>query len=138
MTFRLNINLIFIIILIIASFFIKIDVQARVSFKTCVERASIDNTYYPMRIDKITTITGVGCRQDGDKVIYVYENVLDLPKSKIPKTFINETMSAIRTQICTTPSIRELLALVDMEYTYYDSSNIYLGTINNRIENCNN
>jgi hypothetical protein len=113
-----------------------VQAQARASFKACLDRASIDSAYYPMRTDNNTTITGVSCRQEGGRVIYVYDNKLDTPKSQLPKNAIDNQKIAIRNMLCTNPSLNTLLQLLDMEYTFYDSSNVFIGTITNRIEDC--
>ena len=115
---------------------LPVAAQARVSYKACQERASIDSAQYPQRIDKDTTITGVSCKQAEGRVIYVYDNKLDAPRSQLPKGAMKRKALAIRSLLCTKPSLTALLKLVDMEYTFYDSENKFIGTITNRIEDC--
>jgi hypothetical protein len=115
---------------------LPVAAQARVSYSACKERASLDSAQYPQRIDKDTTITGVSCRQAEGRVIYVYDNKLDAPRSRLPKNAMKEQAVAIRSMLCTNPSLTALLKLVDMEYTFYDSENVFIGTITNRIEEC--
>lgn len=110
--------------------------QARVSLKACQERASVDSAQYPQRIDKGTTITGVSCRQSAERVVYVYDNKLDARRSQLPKDAMKTQAVAIRTMLCTNPSLTALLKLVDMEYTFYDAENVFVGTVTNRIEDC--
>ena len=113
-----------------------VQAQARASLKACQERASIDSAQYPQRIDRGTTITGVSCRQAAGRVIYVYDNKLDAPRSRLPNDVIKKQAAAIRSMLCTNPSLTALLKLVDMEYTFYDSADVFVGTITNRIEDC--
>lgn len=110
--------------------------QAKASYTACKERASIDSTQYPQRVDKDTTITGVSCREAEGRVIYVYDNKLDSPRSRLVKNAMKKQAVAIRSMLCTNPSLTALLKLVDMEYTFYDSENVFIGTITNRIEDC--
>jgi hypothetical protein len=35
---------------------------ARPSIKACWDRVNKDSEYYPMKLNKVTTINGVGCR----------------------------------------------------------------------------
>ena len=113
-----------------------VEAQARASFKACVDRASMDSAHYPQRIDRETTITGVGCRQEAGRVIYVYDNALSIQKSKLPKGSLESLKITGRNMVCTNPSLKALLQLVDMEYTFYDSASVYIGTITHRIEDC--
>lgn len=115
---------------------LPVAAQARVSYTACKERASIDSAQYPQRIDNDTTITGVSCRQAKGRIIYVYDNKLDSPRSRLHKNAMKEQAVAIRSMLCTNPSLTAMLKLVDMEYTYYDSKNVFIGTITNRIEDC--
>lgn len=110
--------------------------QARASFKACQERASIDSAQYPQRIDKGTTITGVSCKQSEGRVVYVYDNRLDARRSQLSKDAMKKQAVAMRTMLCTNPSLTALLKLVDMEYTFYDAENVFAGTVINRIEDC--
>ncbi len=115
---------------------LPVAAQARVSFKQCQERASIDSAQYPQRIDKDTTIAGVSCRQEKGRIIYVYDNKLNVPRSRIPKDAIKEQRIGIRSMLCTNPSLTALLKLVDMEYAYYDVENVFVGSIVVRIGDC--
>jgi len=115
---------------------IALNAHARVSLKACIERASMDSVYYPMRIDADTTITGVSCREEGGRVILIYDNKLESPKSKLPKNAIENHKVATRNMLCTNPQLKALLQLVDMEYVFYDSANVFVGIITHRIEDC--
>lgn len=110
--------------------------QGRATLKACMERASTDSALYPQKIDKDTTIMGVGCREEAGRVVYVYDNQLGVPKSKIPESMLGTQKIAVRNMLCTNPSLKPLLQLVDMEYAYYDSSRVFIGAITNRIEDC--
>jgi hypothetical protein len=110
--------------------------QARASFKACQDRASIDSAQYPQRIDKGTTIMGVSCKQTERRVVYVYDNRLDARRSQLSKDAMKKQAVAIRAMLCTNPSLTALLKLVDMEYTFYDAENVFVGTVTNRIEDC--
>lgn len=110
--------------------------QPRASFKACVERASIDSAQYPQRIDQGTTITGVSCRQVAGRIIYTYDNKLDALKSQLAPDALRTQANTIRTMLCTNPNLTALLKLVDMEYVYYDAANVYVGSLVNRIEDC--
>jgi len=101
-----------------------------------MERASVDSKLYPQRIDKSTTIVGVSCREANGRVIYSYDNKLDLRKAEIGDQAISIQAADIRASLCSDPKLTALLRLVDMEYTYYDSSNVFVGTTMNRIEDC--
>jgi len=101
-----------------------------------MERASIDSKLYPQRIDKSTTIIGVSCREANGRVIYTYDNKLDLRKAEIGDRAISIQAADIRASLCSDPKLTALLKLVDMEYSYYDSSNVFVGTTMNRIEDC--
>ncbi len=43
---------------------------------------------------------------------------------------------AIKNMICTDPSLKKLLQLVDMEYAYYDEKQRFIGKVTTRIEDC--
>ena len=110
--------------------------QSRASLRACVERASIDSALYPQGIDRGTVITGASCRESGGRVVYVYDNRLDALKSRLSSNAMETRAIAIRSTLCTNPSLTALLKLVDMKYVYYDAANVYVGTITNRIEDC--
>ncbi len=101
-----------------------------------MERASTDSALYPQKVDKDTTSMGVGCREEAGRVIFVYDNQMDVTKSKIPKGMLGAQKVAVRNMLCTNPSLKPLLQLVGMEYAYYDSSHVFIGAITNRIEDC--
>jgi len=115
---------------------IKVDAQTRASFKACVERASSDSSYYPQKLDKNTTILGVSCRQEGNRVIYIYENQVGNQLGKLLGADMEKQKAAVRNVACTDPSLKSLLQIVDMEYKYYDSDRVFIGKVTNRIEDC--
>lgn len=110
--------------------------QPRATYQACVERASGDSAHYPQRIDRDTTITGVSCRQIAGRVIFTYDNKLDVEKSRVTPAVLKEQATSIRRRLCTDPKATAMLKLVDMEYAYYDSTNAFIGAVLNRIEDC--
>lgn len=110
--------------------------QPRVNLQACLERASIDSAEYPQRVDKGTTIIGVGCRESAGRIIYSYENKLDVYKSDLTPEALRIQAKSIRTKLCTNPALIALLKLVDMEYIYYDAADVYIDSVVNRIEDC--
>lgn len=79
---------------------------------------------------------GVSCKQTERRVVYVYDNRLDARRSQLSKDAMKKQAVAIRAMLCTNPSLTALLKLVDMEYTFYDAENVFVGTVTNRIEDC--
>lgn len=110
--------------------------QPRASYEACVARASTDSALYPQRIDSTTTITGVSCRQGAGRVVYVYGNKFDVPKSQIPAGAMKKHAATMRSMLCTDPKLTSLLELVDMEYAFYDVNGVHVSTMTNRIEEC--
>lgn len=110
--------------------------QPRASHEACVARASTDSALYPQRIDSTTTIIGVSCRQSGGRVVYVYGNKFDVPKSQIPAGAMTKHVATMRAMLCTDPKLTSLLKLIDMEYAFYDVNGVHVSTMTNRIEDC--
>lgn len=110
--------------------------QPRATLQACVDRASTDSALYPQRIDRGTTITGVSCREKAGRIVYTYDNKLDTHRSRLAPNALSIQAKSVRTMLCTNPEITALLRLVDMEYVYYDSENFHIGSIVNRIEDC--
>ena len=111
--------------------------QERVSYEDCIKVASVSNSSLPRRTDKVTTLTGVGCRQEAGRVIYVFNYSLDVQKSSMPKSFVKDFTHETRNELCTTPSYRNYLKLVDLESMYYDFYHVFIGKIITTEKDCN-
>ena len=109
---------------------------ARASYEACAERASIDGAFYPQRLDKDTVILGVGCRQEGARIVFAYDARVEGETEKFLRSSMDKQKIALRNGACTDPKVKNLLELVDMEYVYSDSSRKFIGRITNRIEDC--
>lgn len=111
-------------------------VWARPDIRACWERVSKDAAYYPMKIDKETTITGTFCREENGRPIYVYQNQLMVGKNSITATALNQQKLQSLNLACSDPNVLPLLRLIDMEYAFYDKNNTYVGRYTLRIEDC--
>jgi len=109
---------------------------ARPDIKACWERVSKDADYYPMKIDKETTILGTSCREENKRPIYIYQNQLTVGKSAISTQMLNQQKLLSLRMICSDPNVLPLLRLIDMEYTFYDNKRTYIGKYTLRIEDC--
>jgi hypothetical protein len=106
---------------------------ARPSIKACWDRVNKDSEYYPMKLDKVTTINGVGCREENGRPIYIYQT--QLATKKIIKV-TDSTRQEILESVCSNPTLLPLLKAIDMEYTYNNIKGTYLGRITLHIEDC--
>ena len=90
-----------------------------------------------MNVDQITVVNNAVCVPGSGKpkLIYFYTvNTRD-----VGKLTQNDLSSARSRQVkswCTTPSQRKLLSNVDIEYSYRDHNNIFIGLINFSIRDC--
>lgn len=109
---------------------------ARPDIKACWDRVSKDAAYYPMKIDKETTIIGTACREENNRPIYIYQNQLTVGKNSITPTMLKEQRVRSLPMVCSDPNILPLLKLIDMEYAYYDNKGAYIGRYTLRIEDC--
>lgn len=109
---------------------------ARPDIRACWERVSKDAAYYPMRIDKETTITGTSCREENNRPIYIYQNQLTVGKNSISTNMLNQQRVQSLRMACSDPNVLPLLRLIDMEYAFYDNKGTYIGRYTLRIEDC--
>ena len=109
---------------------------ARPDIRACWERVSKDAAYYPMKIDKDTTIIGTSCREENGRPIYIYQNQLTVGKNSISATALNQQKLQSLRMACSDPNVLPLLRLIDMEYAFYDNKNTYVGRYTLRIEDC--
>lgn len=123
------------VLLIILSIFAN-DAWARPDIRACWERVSKDAAYYPMKVDKETTIIGTMCREENNRPIYIYQNQLTVGKDSISTKMLSQQKVQSLRMACSDPNILPLLRLIDMEYAYYDSKGTYIGRYTLHIENC--
>lgn len=109
---------------------------ARPEIGACWERVSKDAAYYPMQIDKDTTIMGTSCREENGRPIYIYQNKLTVGKSSISATALNQQKIQSLRMVCSDPNVLPMLRLIDMEYAFFDNQNTYIGRYTLRIEEC--
>ena len=109
---------------------------ARPDIRACWERVSKDAVYYPMKIDKETTIIGTSCREERGRPIYIYQNQLTVGKSSISAEALNQHKIQSLRMVCSDPNLLPLLRLIDMEYAFYDNRKTYIGKFTLRIEDC--
>ena len=110
---------------------------ARPNIKACWDRVSKDSTYYPMKIDKVTTIIGTMCREENGRAIYIYQNQLASDKAGAStQKEIDSLKVEVLPMACSDPNTLPLLKLIDMEYAYYDMKGKYIGRFTLQIEDC--
>lgn len=109
---------------------------ARPDIRACWERVSKDAAYYPMRIDKDTTITGTSCREENNRPVYIYQNQLTVGKNSISTNMLNQQKVQSLRMACSDPNVLPLLRLIDMEYAFYDNKGTYIGRYTLHIEDC--
>lgn len=104
--------------------------------KSCWKVVSKDAGAYPMRIDGETTITGTACKEDGGRVVYVYQNLTEIQKDRFSTNLIETAKNISTNSICSDPNLLKLLKLFDMGYDFYSKTGTYLGGYVVHIEDC--
>lgn len=110
---------------------------ARATFDTCIIASHKANASLPMRQDSVTTTTGTSCRQEGDRIVFVYDYKLDLLKSQIEQNLEGLLTTEIKNALCTNPAMKPLLQFADIRYDYYDANSVFIFSIVTRIQECN-
>jgi hypothetical protein len=108
----------------------------RATYETCMEASRKNNSILPSRMDSYTTVIGTTCRREGRRIVFVYDNRLDLKKSDLPADFEKLQTADIKSMVCSNPALKPLIQFVDMRYDYYDANLIFVGTAIVRVEDC--
>jgi hypothetical protein len=122
--------------LLLILFFLSMNVHANDSLLSeCLTLASPYNASMPMRVDSETTMISVGCKEVKGRTTLFYYSKVDFPRSQYKP--ISTIKNSKVNFVCTKPSMRELVRYLNIEYAYYDSSNLYIGSITIKNDDCN-
>lgn len=100
-----------------------------------MRNASKINANLPVTVDAETTFVSVGCTENGNKVSFVYTYRLKHLKSYYPESFQSIRQEKINFY-CTNPSMAPIKGIMDVEYKYFDSINVYIDTVKVKNEDC--
>lgn len=96
------------------------------TYKECIEIANEVNQGVPQQIDRITTLMTAICKEDGRKVIFTYNYLID---SETPMT--QKDISSLKpgqiNVLCTNPDIKPLINAFDIEMSYSDQTRKFIG-----------
>lgn len=102
----------------------------------CNSAASIINRSSPQAVDQYTTLLNAICYQDAGAVVLQYRNRVGLPSGSVDQSKLNSLKPGMISMWCTDPTQRATLNLVDIQYTYVDSSGKYIGKIDIKKRDC--
>ena len=119
--------IILLIILVISSKSIA-NTGLKATDEACLAASKKLNAALPSRQDSFTTVIGTSCRREGDRIVFVYENQIDIKNSAFSKTFEKEQRVAVKNMVCSNPAFKPLVQFADLRYDYYDASRIFVGT----------
>lgn len=103
--------------------------------KECMIAVSDYNKGFPMAVGNGTTVNGVGCKVEENRVVLFYNSSIDTSTSNIRD--ISSLKNQRMTTACTSPKMRGILDVYDMEWIYYNSKNSsYMGSVKVKKENC--
>ncbi len=95
----------------------------------CTSTANSINKTTPQVLDKVTTLMGSVCFQEGGKVTLNYRNKLDVPQGAVDQGKLNTLKPQMLNTWCTDPTQRQTINLVNIRYTYTDPSGKFIGKI---------
>lgn len=107
-----------------------------VTMAECDAFASELNKSFPSRVDKITRVNGTACVPGSKRPVLVYRMSLDIKKSEANQSAMRNMKEVQLQNWCSEPGQLKLFNLVDIKYTYFDSSGTYVGEISHAIESC--
>jgi hypothetical protein len=100
----------------------------------CMTVASNYNKGMPMNVGNGYTVTAFGCKTEENKVVIFYSVSVKTESNKLKN--INNMKISKTNMSCTSPNIRKVLDIMDVEWMYYNSSSNYMGNIKVKIEDC--
>jgi hypothetical protein len=97
---------------------------------TCNSMASDLNKQLPMQVDNITTWKATICMQAADVVTLRYMYTINVASNKVTqKDLTDNVRQAQLNQWCSSPDLRKILNLVNIEAVYNDQLGIYIGKL---------
>lgn len=111
--------------------------EQRISFKECNYLSSQLNTNLPKRVDEITVTNSTTCTHRKDnRIAILYNTQIDIENKEHTKQILKKLHDNQKNNICTNPTLKSLIEVIDMGYVFNDSSGVYLGEFIVKAEDC--
>jgi hypothetical protein len=92
--------------------------------KVCQEGSAAVNATLPLQVNQYSVLRTSKCGIIDGSVIFMFTVVTDILSSQAQ---INASRYYVVNGLCTNPMLREKLNIMNMSYTYYKSSGVYIG-----------
>ena len=97
------------------------------TYQDCMATANEINQSAPQQIDKITVLVNSICKEEGKKVILVYNYLLETEKA-VTKQDIEGMKAGQINAVCSAPELKPLLDLIFMEFSYSGQDRKFIGS----------